>query len=119
MTDLPEFATAFPGIFVGLFAVFAFNHWLSLLLAAMGKPAPRPTSRGWATLFTLVHPLPWMVVIGGALGLNALTQNAVSPAWIWFWGAAILSFAGIYGMSLVLALRLRSRRLAQSVPSKN
>lgn len=117
MTDLPAFAAAFPGIFVGLFAVGAFNHWLSLLLTATGKAAARSASRGWATLFTLVHPLPWIVVVGGALGLKALSQSVVSPAWIWFWGAAILSFVGIYGMSLVLALRLGSRS-SQSAPNK-
>jgi general stress protein CsbA len=118
MTGLPAFAAAFPGIFVGLFAVGAFNHWLSLLLTAMGKAASGPASRGWATVFTLVHPLPWIVVVGGALGLKALSQSVVSAAWIWFWGAAILIFAGIYGMSLVLALKLRSRSLTKSVPNK-
>jgi hypothetical protein len=112
MTGLPAYAAALPGFFVGIFVVLAFNHWLVLLLTAIGKgPDPKSPSRGWATIFAFVHPVPWLLGFGAARGVQAISRNALHPAWAWLWGAAIVTTVSLYGISIVAAMTMKTSKL--------
>jgi hypothetical protein len=112
MTGLPAYAAALPGLFAGIFIMLAFNHWLALLLTAIGKgPDPKLPSSGWATIFAFVHPVPWLLAFGAARGVHAISRNTLSPAWAWFWGVAIVTTLLLYGISFVAAVTMKTSRL--------
>jgi hypothetical protein len=95
MGPLPAFFSVVPGMFVGIACLPFFTHWMALLFAALGKPDPRkksaPTNRLWLTIFTVIHPVPWLILLGLPFGIRRLLANPPTSPWLWFFGSAAIS----------------------------
>jgi len=114
MIDLPPFFALFPGCLAGAIVVLLFSRWLRLLLAAFGKyprsdRPPEGSSRIWATVFTIVNPVPWLLVVGIVVGIKHLRVGHPSAAWLWFWGATILTPLAVVWLSANAVRKSRGR----------
>jgi hypothetical protein len=122
MDALPSFWTLMPGVIAGCLVIGRVGHWIQLLIAALGRDPARPAvvvrqvERGPLFLATVVHPVPWLVLIGIGLGVHRLFGAPIAAVWIWF-------FCGFFfGPMFLLALmyfkvaRLRRKRAQGSDP---
>jgi hypothetical protein len=79
----------FAGFMAGNAATMFFTHWLYAVMAAFGKgpvSAPHRINALAALMMTLLHPVPWMLLIGGWFGIRRLIFGPVIPqGWGWFW----------------------------------
>ena len=61
------------GFFAGNAATMFLTHWLRAVMAAFGRgpvSAPHRIDALAVLMMTLLHPVPWMLVIGGWLGIH-------------------------------------------------
>jgi|SRR5580692_6934657 hypothetical protein len=123
MDVLPSFWTLLPGVIAGCLAVAWVGRWIQLLIAALGTDPGRPAivlgplQRGPIFLAIVVHPVPWLVLIGLGLGIHRLFGGPIGAVWVWF-------FSGFFfGPALFMALvyskvaRIRRERAQGSDPS--
>ena len=104
------------GFLAGVFAVPLLFRWLLLLLASLGRLPPslgtsaqRPRKVGVA--LAIIHPVPWLLVLGLTLGLPRIIASPVRAEWIWFMVGA-LSAPCLNGLLVYAAVRrARARRL--------
>ena len=118
MNGLPSFWTLMPGVVAGCFAVGRIGHWLQLVLVALGRdPAhPRtivgPVQRGPLVLATVVHPVPWLLLLGVGFGIHRLFGGPIDPPWRWFFIGFVLGPL-VFGTLLYFKVQqIRRRRLA-------
>src|ERR1700679_2664919 len=111
MNTLPAFIAVIPGVLVGLLCVPFVTHWVAILLTALGKPDPRKVraslGRVWAIVFTVLHPVPWVLLVGLPLGLHRLIVNAPTPPWRWFWAGVLSSIIGMIVFGFLLMRKVR------------
>jgi hypothetical protein len=97
MGSLPAFFVAPLGILAGLFGVLFVGHWVTLVLGALGKTeraapdqaARKPSKVG--LILAVLHPAPWLLLVGVPYGAIQLIQHPVGPEWKWFIGSAVIS----------------------------
>ena len=113
MNSLPAFFAVMTGVFVGLLCVPLVTHWMALLLTALGKPDPRKVGaslgRVWAIVFTVLHPVPWILLFGLPLGIHRLIVNAPTQPWRWFWAGASTSFFGVFILGFLMTRKVREQ----------
>ena len=89
---LLSYTCLFAGFFAGNAATMFLTHWLSALRAAFGRgpvSAPHRIDRLAVLMLTLLHPVPWMLLIGPWLGIRRLIFGPTIPeGWLWFWMGA-------------------------------
>jgi hypothetical protein len=116
MSSWPALLAFFPGLFAGSMLFGIFTHWVTLLLGGWRRnpiAAPLPlTGRVWARIFTVIHPLPWLVLGGIPFGIYKLLTNPPTPGWRWFFGGMI---AAVVGLLLMAVVAHRRYSLKQSV----
>jgi hypothetical protein len=121
MNSLPAFFAALPGFLVGLLCVPLITHWIALLLTALGKPDPRrgaaPSGRVWPTIFTVVHPVPWVLLLGLPFGIHRLIVNTPTPPWLWFFGAIATTLIAMTAVGFLFARKVR-KQVALNVVAK-
>jgi hypothetical protein len=111
-------ACIFAGFLAGNAATMFFTHWLHAVMAAFGKgpvSAPHRVDLLAALMMTILHPVPWMLLIGGWFAVHRLIFGPIIPdGWRWFWiGAACWT---IYVAALVT---LMMRRKAKAKPVRS
>jgi hypothetical protein len=101
----------FAGFLAGNAATMFLTHWLVAVMAAFGRgpvSAPHRIDVVAVLVMTILHPVPWILLIGGWLGIRRLIFGHMIPdGWRWFWIGA--SCWVIYVAALV-GLRMRPMR---------
>lgn len=80
------------------------NGWPALLSGWRRNPvaAPLPmTGRVWARVFTVIHPLPWLMLVGIPFGLYRFLTNPPASGWRWFFGGMVAAVVGLLLMAAV------------------
>ena len=110
---MPAFLAIVPGLFFGSMCFGLAVHWLTLLLSGLRRnpiAAPLPTTgRIWGRIFTVVHPLPWLVVIGIPYGIHRLLTQPPAAGWRWFFGGMATAVVGSILMAVVAVKRNSTR----------
>jgi hypothetical protein len=104
----------FAGFLAGNAAMMFLTHWLVAVMAAFGRgpvSAPHRIDVVAALMMTLLHPVPWMLLIGGWLGIHRLIFGPIIPeGWRWFWiGVGCWVFLAA-GLSALIMRRMRKAR---------
>jgi len=121
MDALPSFWTLMPGVIAGCLVIGRIGHWIQLLLAALGRDPARPSlvvrpvQRGPLFLATVVHPVPWLALIGICLGVHRLFGAPIPPAWIWFSCGFCFGPMFLIGLMHFKSVGLRRKRAQDSV----
>lgn len=116
MNNWPALLALFPGLFAGSMLFGVFIHWVTLLLSGwrrnpIGAPLPL-TGRVWARVFTLIHPLPWLLLVGIPFGIYRFLTNPPTSGWRWFFAGMVAAVAGSLLMAVAALRRYRSRAAA-------
>jgi hypothetical protein len=108
----------FAGFFAGNAATMFLTHWLRAVMAAFGRgpvSAPHRVDALAVLMLTLLHPVPWMLLIGGWLGINRLIFGAtilegIPEGWRWFWIGASAWAIFVAAISALIMRRVRKAR---------
>ena len=103
------------GFLAGLLAVPLLFRWLLLVLATVGRlpahlgtRAQRPRRVGLMPV--LLHPVPWLLLLGVAIGVPGLLASSARVEWLGFL-AGLLAAPAVNGLLVYRALRrTRARR---------
>jgi hypothetical protein len=118
---MPAFIAFVPGIFVGSMCFGLIVHWVTLLLSGLRRnpiDAPLPTTgRVWGRIFTVIHPVPWLLLIGIPYGINRLLTDPPAPGWSWFFAGMSAAVVGSILMAVVVLKRNSTRSSAAMVDS--
>lgn len=117
--NIPSFLAVFPGFLAGNIAWLAVSHWLRLLFAAVGN-APEAAQPGyrkqgapkgavWAMVFSVLHPVTWLLLVGVPYGLHRLVTAPPRAGWLWFWAGAALALVLISVLAIVTVVKIRRR----------
>jgi hypothetical protein len=113
-TILLTYVCLFAGFFAGNAATMFLTHWLRAVMAAFGRgpvSAPHRVDVLAAVMTTLLHPVPWMLLIGGWLGIHRLIFGpAIPEGWRWFWIGAACWAIYIAALSVLFMRRARKAR---------
>jgi hypothetical protein len=97
MGSLPAFFVAPLGVLAGLFGVLFVGHWVTLVLGALGITARTTPDRTARTpskvglILAVLHPAPWLLLVGVPYGAIQLLQHPLGAEWKWFIGSAVVS----------------------------
>jgi hypothetical protein len=122
MDALPSFWTLVPGVFAGCFAVGRVGRWILLLIAVLGRDPGRPAvvlgplQRAPLFLAIVVHPVPWLVLIGTGLGVHRLFGGPIGAAWIWFFSGFFLGPVLLMALLYSKIARIRRKQARGSDP---
>lgn len=104
-----DFAAFIPGLLAGSKCFGLIVHWVTLLLSGLRRnpiAAPLPTTgRIWGRIFTVIHPVPWLLLIGLPYGIWRLVTDPPAPAWRWFFAGMAAAFVGSILMAIVAIRR--------------
>jgi hypothetical protein len=110
---MAAFATFLPGLFAGSLFSSLVTHWLALLLSGWRRnpiDAPLPTTgRVLARIFTVIHPVPWLLLVGIPYGIHRFLTNPPTIGWRWFLAGFVVAFAGTYVFAGVVLMRRRAQ----------
>jgi hypothetical protein len=73
----------------------------------------------WARIFTLLHPLPWLVLVGIPFGIYRFLTNPPATGWRWFFGGMVASVAGSLLMAVIVIRRNRGRAALAALSSRS
>lgn len=111
MLDVAAFV---PGLFAGSMCFGLIVHWITLLLSGLRRnpiAAPLPTTgRIWGRIFAVIHPVPWLLLIGLPYGIWRLLTDPPAPGWRWFFAGMAAAVLG----SVLMAVVAVKRDLARS-----
>ena len=116
MTDLPAFLAFLPGLLAGPLCISIIFHWVRLFLSALGRNPEESSSsvqsgRGWMLLFSIIHPVPWLIGLGLPYAAYHYYLNPPSMGWRWFFGGILFSIALIFTVTIA-ALRKQPTKTA-------
>ena len=110
---MPAIVAFFPGLFAGSLCCSLATHWLALLLSGWRRnpiDAPLPTTgRVWARVFTVIHPVPWLLLVGIPYGIYRFLTNPPPAGWRWFFAGVLVGFVGTYLLAVMILIRRRAR----------
>ena len=113
---MPAFVAFLPGMIAGSLCTSLITHWVALLLSGWQRnpiDAPLPTSgRVWARVFTVVHPIPWVLILGIPYGIHRFLTNPPTMGWRWFLGGMLFAILGTYVAVWTVILRRRKKSAA-------
>jgi apolipoprotein N-acyltransferase len=114
MDDVPAFIALFPGILLGsLLLTFVF-HWVRLFLSAIGrnpeeKGIPDRAGRNWMLLFSVIHPVPWLLLLGLPYATYSFFSDPPGAGWTWFIGGAALSVVMVFASAAIVIRKHRTQ----------
>ena len=115
-----SYACISAGFLAGNAATMFLTHWLRAVMAAFGRgPVSAPHRIDGLAVFmmTLLHPAPWMLLIGGWLGIRRLILGPTIPeGWRWFWigaGAWVILVAALSALAMRRVRNIRAKTSAQ------
>jgi uncharacterized membrane protein len=114
-------AEAFQMATLGLFAAVTFFSlsvgWCRRLLSALGKLPPQSGGAAaskaskFGVSLTLIHPAPWILLLGIPYGFMHFYRQQYWSEWLWFIGAAMFTLAA-FALLAALIMRRNRRRAA-------
>ena len=114
---MPAFIAFIPGQFAGSMCFGLVVHWVTLLLSGLRRnpiDAPLPTTgRIWGRIFTVIHPVPWLVLIGLPYAITRVITDPPAPGWRWFLAGMAAAILGSLLMAFVV-LKRHSMRAAEA-----
>lgn len=105
--------SALAGFFGVMIAITFLTHWLTAVFAAFGKgpfSAPHKRDITAMVLTTVLHPVPWLLVVGVYFGVSRLFGPPLSEGWKWFCSGAGLCLLYYAALLLVILRRVRKIR---------
>ena len=88
-------------------------HWFILLLSGLRRnpiAAPLPmTGRVWGRIFTAIHPVPWLLLIGIPYGIHRFLAHPPAAGWRWFFAGMAAAVVGSILMAVVVLKRSSTR----------
>ena len=114
MDDLPAYLAILPGFFVGTILLMLVSHWARLLITALGRnpeddSPPDKHNRRWMLLFSIVHPVPWLLVLGLPWLLYQAASEPVGAVAGWLTGGAAVPFALTITFALIAHRKFKKR----------
>lgn len=110
----------FAGFMGGNAAIMFVTRWLRAVMAAFGRgpvSAPHRIDVIAVLMTTLLHPVPWMLLIGAWFGIRRLIFGpAIPEGWRWFWtgaGCWALFIAALSALIVRRTLKSRAKIRAQ------
>jgi hypothetical protein len=108
----------FAGFLAGNAATMFLTHWLRAVMAAFGRgpvSAPHRIDVLAVMMTTLLHPVPWMLLIAGWLGIHRLIfgpmiAEGIPEGWRWFWIGAGAWAIFVAALSSLIMRRVRKAR---------
>jgi hypothetical protein len=116
MDTMPLFVIVPAGMLAGMICTTFFTRWLAILFTAVGKepgvaPSLQRRRRIGPILVAVLHPVPWLLLIGWPVGIYKLIYESPPEAWVWFFGSAVVSFVGLFVYAFLVARkRMELRR---------
>ena len=111
---MPAFVSFLPGLLAGSLCLSLVTHWITLLLSGWRRnpiDAPLPTTgRVCAHVLTVVHPVPWLLLLGIPYGTYRLLTNPPTAGWLWFFAGMLTAIVGTL-VVVVFNVKGNSRRL--------
>ena len=96
-------------------------HWVTLLLSGLRcNPidAPLPTTGLiWGRIFTVIHPVPWLLLIGIPYGIHRFLTHPPAVAWRWFIAGMGAAVVGSVLMGVLVLKRNSTRSPAAMIDS--
>jgi hypothetical protein len=118
---MPAFAAFIPGLFAGSMCFGLVVHWVTLLLSGLRRnpiDAPLPTTgRTWGRIFTVIHPVPWLILIGIPYGVHRFLSHPPAAGWRWFFAGMAAAIVGSILMAVVVLKRNSTQAAAGMIDS--
>ena len=115
---MPAIAAFLLGLFAGSLLSSLVTHWIALLLSGWRRnpiDAPLPTTgRVLARVFTVIHPVPWLLLVGIPYGIHRALINPPTIGWRWFLAGVAVAFAGTYVFAGIVLVRRRAQIAAEN-----
>jgi hypothetical protein len=112
------FLAFFPGMLAGSLCASLITHWIALLLSGWRRnpiDAPLPTiGRVWARVFTVIHPVPWLLIVGIPFGVYRFMTHPPATGWRWFFAGMVAAVLGTFAIAAIVLVR-NSRRIAAAM----
>ena len=116
---MPAFIAFIPGLFAGSMCFGLVVHWVTLLLSGLRRnpiDAPLPMSgRIWGRIFTVIHPVPWLVLLGLPYAIGRFMTDPPAPGWRWFLAGMAAAIVGSLFMAFVVLKRNSMRGAVEPV----
>ena len=114
MSNMSSVAAVLPGILAGSIIVQFVIHWAHLLLAGLRRdsdssPSPEQSKLNWALLFAVIHPVPWLLLVGVPYGIFRLVQNPPADGWLWFFGGIVFWVIACLLLAYLVTRKVRAR----------
>lgn len=117
------YAIIFSGFMAGNVATMFLTHWLRAVLSAFGKgpaSAPHQIDVVAVVMTTLLHPVPWILIIGGWFGIRRLIFGPTIPeGWRWFWigvGCWAILMPALLALIMRRVRKARAKTVERNVP---
>ena|SRR5918993_5365002 len=119
---MPAFVAFVPGLIAGSLCTSLLTHWVALLLSGWRRnpiDAPLPTTgRVWARIFTVIHPIPWLLIVGLPYGIHRFLTNPPMMGWRWFFAGMLFAVIGTYvAVWIVISRKRRQGAFSQNQPA--
>ena len=111
-----------PGFFAGSLCMSMTLHWIALFSSGWWRspidaPLPSTSGRVWARIFSIVRPVPWLILIGIPYGTYRLFTTPPALGWQWFFGGVAAAISVLLVASLLAIRRHRAR--AETMAASN
>jgi hypothetical protein len=109
------------GFLAGVLGLALSAGWLRRVAAAVGRPSPAsppaaPERRRPALLAVILHPVPWLLLLGLAFGLPRVVASPARAAWLMFLAGALGAVALNALLVWVAPQRARRHRATRRAP---
>lgn len=114
------FAVFIFGLFFGVACIPFLTHWLRLVLAALGrgvdtsKRHKRPRRSAGFLVLAVIHPAPWLILVGLPYLAHRILTSDPRPVWHWFF-AGLSATVPLIGVLIFVFVRKGRRTAARSV----
>ena len=105
------------GVFSGFLCVPFVTHWVRLLMASLGRypgghPSGQPLPQRYLRLFAVLHPTPWLLLVGVPWGIYSLVSNPPSKSWVVYFICTAIGLVGVFAFSTIYVLRILAKHKA-------
>ena len=119
MSDILSIAAVLPGLIAGSLVVKLMIHWITLLLAGLGRgsdntPLPQKSKLTWHLIFAVIHPVPWLLLLGVPYGIFHLAQDPPATGWLWFLGGTLFSVIATWLAAYIMTRKFNARAAAET-----
>jgi hypothetical protein len=119
MSDYLYIAAFMPGLIAGTLVVKLVIHWVALLMTGLGRDPgstslPQKRMSIWPLIFAVIHPVPWLLLLGMPYGIYHLAENPPAPGWFWFLGGALFAIVATPLAVYIMLHKFRTRAATET-----